>query len=74
MVSAMVTNPEQRGPSAGPALGVTPVMVIGLDSMDKDLVFQWSQEGLLPTFEKLIGKSINGQIGNPHTEAARFAS
>lgn len=43
----------------------TRLIVIGLDSMDKDLVLDWSGAGLLPNFKNLMADSIRGQIKNP---------
>lgn len=41
------------------------VFVIGLDSMEKDLILQWASEGILPNFKKLLDRSAWGLIENP---------
>ena len=42
-----------------------PLFIIGLDAMDKDLVFEWCQEGDLPNLSRLKDTSIRGEIQNP---------
>lgn len=42
------------------------LIVIGLDSGDRDLIAQWSAEGHLPTFAMLLKDATTGQVGNPH--------
>jgi predicted AlkP superfamily phosphohydrolase/phosphomutase len=34
------------------------IVFIGIDALDKDLVLQWSGEGLLPNFERLLKSSL----------------
>lgn len=41
------------------------VLVVGLDSMEKDLILQWAQEGMLPNFERLLKRAAWGLIQNP---------
>lgn len=41
------------------------LLLIGLDSMDKDLVFKWADDGLLPTFERLLQDASWGLVDNP---------
>ena len=41
------------------------LIVIGLDSMDKDLVFDWSRDGTLLNFKALMAGSIRAEIRNP---------
>jgi predicted AlkP superfamily phosphohydrolase/phosphomutase len=41
------------------------VIVIGLDSADKDLVLQWCDEGILPTIQALREKGAWATIRNP---------
>ena len=42
------------------------IVVIGLDSGDRDLIARWAAEGHLPNFAKLLGGSMNGQVNNSH--------
>lgn len=49
------------------------VIVIGLDGATFDLISPWVQQGLLPTFEKLMEEGIWGDLEStspPHTGAA----
>lgn len=41
------------------------VLVIGLDSMEKDLVLQWANEGILPNFKSLLERATWGLTENP---------
>lgn len=41
------------------------VLVIGLDSMDKDLVLEWANGGVLPNIKRLLERSAWGSIENP---------
>lgn len=41
------------------------LVVIGLDSADKDLIDRWTAEGVLPNFAKLRDRSVHGDIENP---------
>lgn len=34
----------------------TKVLFLGIDAMDKDLILEWADEGLLPTFRSLLNK------------------
>ncbi|MFB2935946.1 alkaline phosphatase family protein [Aerosakkonemataceae cyanobacterium BLCC-F154] len=43
----------------------TKILFIGLDAADKDLITQWANEGLLPTFKSLFGKAAWGITNNP---------
>lgn len=42
-----------------------PLLVIGLDAADKDLIDRWVSEGALPVFERLSKSAIRGEIENP---------
>jgi predicted AlkP superfamily phosphohydrolase/phosphomutase len=46
-------------------MGANKVVVIGLDSVDKDIVSKWSNEGLLPTLGSLRSRGVWGDIRNP---------
>lgn len=41
------------------------VLVIGFDSMEKDLILEWAAAGLLPNFKQLLERSSWGLIENP---------
>ena len=41
------------------------VVVVGLDSADKDLIDRWVAEGALPNFARLRDRSVQGDIENP---------
>lgn len=41
------------------------VLVIGIDSADKDLVQHWAKQGHLPTFRRLMEESTWGEVENP---------
>ncbi|HEY5140594.1 MAG TPA: hypothetical protein VIJ25_14960, partial [Methylococcales bacterium] len=43
----------------------TKVLFIGIDSADKDLISQWANAGLLPTFQSLFQKAAWGVTTNP---------
>jgi predicted AlkP superfamily phosphohydrolase/phosphomutase len=43
----------------------TKVLFIGIDSADKDLILQWANAGLLPTFQNLLQKAAWGVTTNP---------
>jgi len=43
----------------------TKILFIGIDAGDQDLIFQWSKEGLLPTFRSLLEKGAWGITTNP---------
>lgn len=42
------------------------LIVIGIDSGDRDLIAQWAGEGYLPAFAKLAGASMSAAVSNPH--------
>lgn len=42
------------------------IIVIGIDSGDRELIAKWAGEGYLPTFKRLINEATTGQIDNPH--------
>lgn len=42
------------------------IVVIGLDSGDRDLISRWAAEGHLPNFAKLLDDSMTGQVNNSH--------
>ncbi len=44
----------------------TRVLVLGLDSCDKDLVATWIKEGCLPNFNRLMEQGLVGEISNAH--------
>ena len=46
-------------------MGTNRLVVIGLDSMDKDLVAGWAGEGVLPRFRALMSGAVRGVITNP---------
>jgi len=41
------------------------LLLIGIDAMEKDLVLRWAEEGLLPSFERLLRDSSWAFVGNP---------
>lgn len=41
------------------------ILFIGIDAADKDLITQWANAGLLPTFQSLFQKAAWGTIENP---------
>jgi predicted AlkP superfamily phosphohydrolase/phosphomutase len=41
------------------------VIFIGLDGADKDLIFEWANTGLLPTFQSLLQKGAFGITQDP---------
>ena len=41
------------------------LMMIGLDSADRDLIGRWAGEGLLPNLAKLLEDGVVGQVENP---------
>jgi predicted AlkP superfamily phosphohydrolase/phosphomutase len=43
----------------------TRVLFVGFDSLDKDLVLQWAESGILPTFRALLKNSAYGAVQNP---------
>jgi predicted AlkP superfamily phosphohydrolase/phosphomutase len=43
----------------------TRVLFLGADALDKELVLRWSQEGVLPTFRRLLATSAWGATENP---------
>lgn len=43
----------------------TKILFIGIDAADKDLILQWTKEGLLPTFQSLLETSAWGITHNP---------
>lgn len=43
----------------------TKVLFIGIDSADKDLILQWANAGLLPTFQNLLQKAAWGVTTSP---------
>lgn len=43
----------------------TKLLFIGLDAADKDLIVQWANAGLLPTFQTLLGNATWGCTRNP---------
>ena len=43
----------------------TRVLFLGVDSLDKDLVLRWSQDGTLPTFRRLLSDAAWGVTENP---------
>jgi predicted AlkP superfamily phosphohydrolase/phosphomutase len=42
-----------------------PLLIIGLDAADKDLITRWTSEGALPNFRKLMDNAIWGDVENP---------
>ena len=44
-------------------------LVIGMDSMEWDLVRRWASEGKLPTFQRLLDEGASGELS---TTAAEF--
>ncbi|HEY9852805.1 MAG TPA: alkaline phosphatase family protein [Leptolyngbyaceae cyanobacterium] len=43
----------------------TKILFIGIDAADKDLITQWANEGLLPTFKSLFERAAWGITKNP---------
>lgn len=41
------------------------MLFLCLDAMDRDLVLQWANEGILPTFRSLLGRGTFGPTLNP---------
>lgn len=41
------------------------VLVVGFDSMEKDLVLEWAAAGILPNFKRLLERASWGLIENP---------
>ena len=44
----------------------TRVLVLGLDSCDKDLVATWIKEGCLPNFQRFLERGLVGEVRNAH--------
>jgi predicted AlkP superfamily phosphohydrolase/phosphomutase len=41
------------------------ILFLGLDAMDRDLIFQWADAGVLPTFRSLMERGTFGPTQNP---------
>lgn len=44
---------------------LTRLLIVGLDAMDKDLIHRWAAAGKLPTFKRLLERSVWGETENP---------
>ncbi len=41
------------------------ILFVGFDSLDKDLLLQWAESGVLPTFQSLLRSSAHADTKNP---------
>ncbi|MFT5050391.1 MAG: putative AlkP superfamily phosphohydrolase/phosphomutase [Chlamydiales bacterium] len=46
-------------------MSLTRVLVVAIDAADKDLILEWAQAGLLPTFQSLFESAAWGKTSNP---------
>lgn len=60
-----MSHRRPRSESGGATVCAKRIAVIGLDSLDKDLVSMWSADGLLPTLASLKSRAVWGDIRNP---------
>ncbi len=44
----------------------SPLIIIGLDAADPDLLEQWVQAGYLPTLASIMARGTHARIGGPH--------
>lgn len=58
--------PAERSRSKEPRMRASRrVLVVGFDSMEKDLILEWSRAGLMPNFARLLEDGSWGLIENP---------